>query len=87
VASPTVTVTEVARGAGVSPRTISDLFYARKLDDAKCPVVSGRRRIPVEYVEEIKRVINEEKAKRQQRNGPGSDGCTTVGDLFAGDGQ
>jgi hypothetical protein len=47
-------VSEVARRIpGARPKDISDLFYQRKLDDAICPVVGGRRLIPEDYVPEI----------------------------------
>lgn len=39
-------VSDLARRFGVKPRVISGLFYDRVLDDADCPVVSGRRLIP-----------------------------------------
>jgi hypothetical protein len=35
------TVSELGRRWGVPPKVISDAFYLRKLDDAKCPVVGG----------------------------------------------
>ena len=52
-------VSDVARRLGVPPRVISDLFYQRALDDARCPVVCGRRVIPEEYVPEIEKVLRE----------------------------
>ncbi len=48
-----VTVSEAARAWGVPPRLISDLFYARRLDDGRCPIVGGRRLIPHDYLPEI----------------------------------
>lgn len=48
-----VTVSDVGRRYGVPPRVISDLFYARKLDDRRCPIVGGRRLIPEDYLPEI----------------------------------
>jgi hypothetical protein len=48
-----LTVSEVARSLGVAPYRISELFYRRILNDTVCPVVSGRRLIPVEYLPEI----------------------------------
>jgi hypothetical protein len=70
-----VCVSEAARRLGVPPRTISDLFYQRKLDGSKCPVMGGRLRvIPEEYLEVIRRVLaredrrrSEEKARREAR--------------------
>jgi hypothetical protein len=52
-----LTVSDVARSLGVAPRAISDLFYARRLDDRRCPILGGRRLIPAEYVNEIRRVV------------------------------
>jgi hypothetical protein len=46
-------VSEIARRLGCSPRDISDLFYARWLDDCRCPIVGGRRMIPDDYLPEI----------------------------------
>jgi hypothetical protein len=47
-------VSEVARRIpGAKPKDISDLFYQRRLDDIRCPVVGGRRLIPEDYLPEI----------------------------------
>jgi hypothetical protein len=54
-----LTVSDVARLKGVAPRVISDLFYARRLEDLRCPIVGGRRLIPADYVTEIERVLRE----------------------------
>jgi hypothetical protein len=48
--APFLTVSEAARRLGVRPRDISDLFYQRRLSDELCPVASGRRLIPLEYL-------------------------------------
>ena len=53
------TVSELARQKGVAPRVISDLFYARRLDDGRCPIIGGRRLIPSDYVPEVERVLRE----------------------------
>jgi hypothetical protein len=45
-----LTVSEVARRLGVRPRDISHLFYRRRLNDAACPIVGGRRLIPPDYL-------------------------------------
>jgi len=51
-----LTVSEVAReitertGTTVVPQTIANLFYQRKLDDRRCPVVGRARLIPEKYV-------------------------------------
>jgi hypothetical protein len=54
-----LTVSEVARKLATRPRDVSDLFYARKLDDSKCPVVGGRRLIPESYLPAIKAALRE----------------------------
>jgi hypothetical protein len=54
---PPVTVSEAARRIGAKPRDISDLFYARRLDDARCPVIGGRRLIPVDYLPELEAAL------------------------------
>jgi hypothetical protein len=56
---PHKTASEIARELGCRPRDISDLFYARKLDDSRCPIIAGRRVIPLEYVPEVRRVLVE----------------------------
>jgi len=55
-----LTVSDVARRLGVRPRTISDLFYHRRLSDKKCPIVGGRRMIPPDYVSAIEGVLRDE---------------------------
>src|SRR5258707_4235080 len=65
-----LSVSEVARRLGVAPRVISDLFYQRRLSDDVCPLVSGRRLIPVEYVPVIERALqqtSEANATRQEQ--------------------
>lgn len=57
------TVSEVAReisrdeGVIIAPHVISNLFYRRQLDDARCPVVNRVRLIPPDYVPEIRNVL------------------------------
>lgn len=46
-------VSEVARHLGARPKDISDLFYQRKLDDNRCPIIGGRRLIPEDYLDVI----------------------------------
>jgi hypothetical protein len=45
-----VTVGDLARRYNVSPPIITNLFYYRKLDVNRCPIVGGRRLIPKDYV-------------------------------------
>jgi hypothetical protein len=52
-------VSGLARHFGVAPRKISDLFYARRLDDERCPVIDGRRIIPADYVPAIEAALRE----------------------------
>jgi hypothetical protein len=42
---------------GAKPKDISDLFYQRKLDTSRCPVLAGRRLIPPEYLDEIEAAL------------------------------
>jgi hypothetical protein len=59
-----LSVGEVARRIGANPKRISDLFYLRKLDDKRCPIVAGRRLIPESYVRAIRAAVNKlEKAE------------------------
>lgn len=54
--SETLIVSEAARtlsdplGEVVRPRDISELFYRRRLEDDRCPIVGGRRLIPRDYL-------------------------------------
>jgi hypothetical protein len=51
-------VSEVARRiGGANPKDISDFFYLRKLDDARCPIVGGRRLIPEDYIPAIEAAL------------------------------
>jgi hypothetical protein len=51
-------VSEAARRIpGARPKDISDLFYLRKLDDARCPIVGGRRLIPHDYLPQIEAAL------------------------------
>lgn len=52
-----LSVSEVARRIGATPRDISDLFYRRMLRDDLCPVVGGRRLIPDSYVDTIRAAL------------------------------
>jgi hypothetical protein len=53
------TISELARERGIPPRKISDLFYSRKLDDSLCPLIGGRRLIPLEYVPLLDAVLQQ----------------------------
>jgi hypothetical protein len=55
-----LTVSDVARRVRARrPKDISDLFYQRKLDDSRCPIVGGRRLIPENYVPTIEATLRE----------------------------
>ena len=54
-----LSISAIARQYGIPPRRISDLFYARKLDDRICPIVDGRRAIPIEYLPTVETVLRE----------------------------
>jgi hypothetical protein len=51
------TVSQAARRWGIAPRLISDLFYSRRLDDSRCPILGGRRLIPDDYLPEIEAAL------------------------------
>jgi hypothetical protein len=48
---------DAARKLGARPKDITDLFYARKLRDDLCPIVSGRRIIPADYLDAIRAAL------------------------------
>jgi hypothetical protein len=45
------------RGVDIPPQRLSGLFYRRKLNANRCPVVGGVRRIPAEYLPVIEAVL------------------------------
>lgn len=51
------TISALARKNNIAPRKISDLFYARKLDESVCPLIAGRRLIPLTYVPVIEAIL------------------------------
>jgi hypothetical protein len=53
-----LTVSETARRIpGARPKDISDLLYLRRLSCARCPLVGGRRMIPLDYVPEVEAAL------------------------------
>lgn len=58
-----LTVGQVARqleessGRAISPQRISNLFYARRLDNIRCPLVGRVRLIPRDYIPEVERLV------------------------------
>ena len=58
-----LTVSEAARALGakygivIAPKILTDLFYRRDLDDSDCPIVGGRRLIPVDYMPVMESVL------------------------------
>lgn len=61
--SKTLTIGEVVRTLAarreveIPPQLLSDLFYRRKLDARRCPVVGNTRRIPLDYLPAIEAVL------------------------------
>ena len=59
------TVSEIAKelerrhGVAVSPKIISDLIYQRILAADKCPILCGRRMIPLDLMPEIEAKLRE----------------------------
>ena len=49
----------VMAGKDVPPRVISDLFYKRVLSTERCPILGGRRLVPVDYVPVIERALRD----------------------------
>jgi hypothetical protein len=45
-----LSVSTAARRLGARPQDITDLFYKRQLRDDLCPIVGGRRVIPLDYL-------------------------------------
>jgi hypothetical protein len=65
------TVSDAARRIpGARPKDISSLFYLRKLDDALCPVVGGRRLIPPDYLPQIEEALRQAGRLPEQVEGP-----------------
>ncbi len=54
-----LSVGQAAESLGLAPRAISYALYDRKLDVTRCPMVSGRRMIPVDYLPEIERILRQ----------------------------
>ena len=53
-----LTVSEMARRIpGARPKDISDLLYLRRLSCERCPLVGGRRMIPLDYLSEIEAAL------------------------------
>jgi len=50
-------ISDLARELGCRPRDISDLFYARKLDESRCHRLAGRTLIPVDYVPAVRQAL------------------------------
>jgi hypothetical protein len=51
------TISDLARELGCRPRDISDLFYARKLDESCCQSAGGRRLIPPDYQSVVRQAL------------------------------
>ncbi len=44
-------------GPGVLPRHVSDLIYANKLPADRCPVVGGRRMVPLDLLPRVRELL------------------------------
>ena len=64
-----LSVSDIARRLGASPRDISDLFYRRELRDDICPIVAGRRLIPESYIPQIEAALRRFKPLHRTRGG------------------
>lgn len=58
--NPYTNVGEIARRHGVKPAAVTQLFTERKIPDNSCPIISGRRLVPVDLVP---RILDELKRK------------------------
>lgn len=63
------TVGEIAKRYGVQPWRITQLFYAGKLRDDLCPILSGRRFIPDDYVPQVVAALKRQGVRVQNREG------------------
>lgn len=54
---PFLSLSDVARRLGVSPRVVSDLFYQRRLDDSRRVLVGNQRLIPEEYLPQVEEAV------------------------------
>lgn len=63
-----LSVSEAAKRLRVAPRLLSDLLYWGKLDGRLCPIVAGRRLVPVSYLPAIRAVLRRrgQVSRRQQ---------------------
>jgi hypothetical protein len=72
MSNPFFSLSDVARRFGIAPRVLSDLFYQRKLDDARRVVIGSQRLIPANYLPEIEAVLREagkiEKRSTKRKN-------------------
>jgi hypothetical protein len=46
-------------GVVVRPRDVTDLFYSRILQEDRCPILAGRRLIPVDLIPAIESKLRE----------------------------
>jgi hypothetical protein len=54
-----LTVGDLAKRYNANPRDITHLFYTRRLDGSRCPIIGGRRLIPVDYAEVVAHKLRE----------------------------
>ena len=54
---PYICVGEAAKRLGANPIHISQLFYSQQLRSDLCPVIAGRRLIPLDYLDLIRAAL------------------------------
>ena len=55
-----------ASGEDVKPREISDLFWSGKLDSSRCPLIGGRRMIPLDYLPTVAAILRSRRRRVAQ---------------------
>ena len=61
-----LSIGQVAQRFRVPPQRLTNLFYREQLSGDSCPVVSGRRLIPLSYLAEIERVLKQRGLIREE---------------------
>ena len=52
-----ISISEAARGLGVPPHRLSNLFFQRRLPQELAPMLCGRRVVPVDSLPELQRLL------------------------------
>jgi hypothetical protein len=58
-----LSVSEAARRLGCRPRDVSDMLYQRRVDDSRCPLIGGRRLIPVALLPQMESLLQRRTAQ------------------------